>query len=80
MGNFSGFELDYNGFNLVPEPIRKPRTQLYLEPVRRRTTVFQGEQYGGMTKVLDGDGDEAPDRFEESRQHSEATARGQAEP
>ena len=40
MGNLSGSEPGYNGFNPDPEPVRKPRTQLYLEPVRRHTTVF----------------------------------------
>ena len=40
---------------------------------------FRCEQYGGTWKVLDGGGDEAPDRYVESGQHSEATARGLAE-
>ena len=68
MGNLSGSEPGYNDFNLVPEPVRKPGTQLYLEPVR-----FRREQYGGTWKVLDGGEDEAPDRYMESGQHSEAT-------
>ena len=41
MGNLSSSQPGYNDFNLVPEPVQKPGTQLYLEPVRRRTTVFQ---------------------------------------
>ena len=40
---------------------------------------FRCEQYGGMWKVLDRGGDEATDRYVKSGQHSEATARGQAE-
>ena len=41
MGNLSGSEPGYSGFNPVSEPVQKPRTQPYLEPVRGRTTVFQ---------------------------------------
>ena len=40
---------------------------------------FRCEQYGGTWKALDGGEDEAPDRYVESGEHSEATARGQAE-
>ena len=79
MGNLSGSELGYNGFNPHPEPVQKPRTQLYLEPVHRHTTIFQVRIIWRNENVLDGDGDEAPDRFMESGQHSEATAPAQVE-
>ena len=78
MGNISGSEPSYD-FNPVPEPVRKLGTQLYLNRFVGAKPYFRCEQYGRTWKVLGSGGDEAADRYVESGQHSEATARGQAE-
>ena len=74
MVNLSGSEPGFNGFKPVPELIRKPSMEAYLEPVRRCITVLaECEKLWTATETR------TVSQYVESRQHTEDAAGNETE-